>query len=218
MADFDNIKETGFFKALFATWKKSLFSPEVFYKEFYKEIENAGNKGGQGILRPYFYAITFTYINLVFSFFWEVIFFKIGFYKNYAILPKIPLFFTNKSFVDLYIIIGVIFLLFLLGILYTIFLTLLTIVIHGFVMLMGGKKGIKNTFRIIGYASGVGVFSIFPIFGYNISAGWFAALLIIGVRETNGLSTQKSIMTVLLPFIFVSLILVTFFIKIIIAR
>ncbi|MHB8232011.1 MAG: YIP1 family protein [bacterium] len=217
MADFDNIKETGFFKALFATWKKSLFSPEVFYKE----IDNAGNEGDegiQGILRPYFYAIIFTYINLVFSFFWEVIFFKIGFYKNYAILPKIPLFFTNKNFLDLYIIIGIIFLLLLLGILYTIFLTLLTIVVHGFVMLMGGKKGIKNTFRIIGYASGVGIFSIFPIFGYNISAAWFAALLIIGIKETNGLSTPKSILALLLPFIFISLLLVTFFIKIIATR
>lgn len=217
MADFDNIKETGFFKAFFSTWKKSLFNPEDFYKEIDDNGDNKSGQRGQGVLRPYFYAIIFTYINLVFSFFWEVIFFRIGFYKNYAILPKIPLFFTNKSFLDLYLIIGIIFLLFLLGILYTIFLTLLTIVIHGFVMLMGGKKGIKNTFRIISYASGVGVFSIFPIFGYNISATWFAALLIIGIKQTNGVSTPKSIMALLLPFIFVSLILATFFIKIIIA-
>ena len=85
-------------------------------------------------------------------------------------------------------------------------------------MLLGGKRGIKNTFRIIGYASGVGIFSIFPIFGYNISAAWFAALLIIGIKETNGLSTPRSISALLLPFIFISLILVAFFIKILAAR
>ena len=214
MADFDDIKEIGFFKALFLTWKKSLFSPEVFYKE----LNNAGAMEENGISKPYFYALLFTYINLVFSFFWEVIFFKIGFYKNYAVLPKIPLFFTNKSFLDIYIIIGIAFLLVLLGILYAIFLILLTIIIHGFVMLLGGKRSIKNTFRIIGYASGVGIFSIFPIFGYNISAAWFAALLIIGIKETNGLSTPRSISALLLPFIFISLILVAFFIKILAAR
>ncbi len=209
MADFDNIREIGFFKALFSTWKQSLFNPEVFYKEL---------NNNKTITRPYFYAIIFTYINLVFSFFWDVIFFKIGFYRNYAILPKIPLFLTNKNSIYLYIVIGIIFLLLILGALYTIFLTLLTIIIHGFVMLMGGKHGIKNTFRIIGYASGVGVFSIFPIFGYNISAAWFAVLLVIGIKETNGLSTPRSIMALFLPFIFISLILVVFFIKILIVK
>ena len=214
MVDFDDIKEIGFFKALFLTWRKSLFSPEGFYKE----LNNTEAKEENGISKPYFYALLFTYINLVFSFFWEVIFFKIRFYKNYAVLPKIPLFFTNKSFLDIYIIIGIVFLLLLLGMLYTIFLILLTIIIHGFVMLFGGKQGIRNTFRIIGYASGVGIFSIFPIFGYNISAAWFAALLIIGIKETNGLSTPRSISALLLPFIFISLILVAFFIKILAAR
>lgn len=214
MTDFDNVKETGFFKALYLTWKKSLFSPEIFYEE----LNNTGEQEEKSISKPYFYALLFTYINLVCSFFWEVVFFKIGFYRNYAVLPKIPLFFENKSFIDMYIIIGVIFLLLILGILYTIFLIILTIVVHGFVMLMGGKQGIRNTFRIIGYASGVGVFSIFPIFGYNISAAWFAALLIIGVKKTNGLSTSRSIMTLLLPFIFLSLILVVFLIKILTVR
>ncbi len=214
MTDFDNVKETGFFKALYLTWKKSLFSPEMFYDE----LNNTGGQEEKSLSKPYFYALLFTYINLVFSFFWEVVFFKIGFYRNYAVLPKIPLFFENKSFIDMYIIIGVIFLLLILGILYTIFLIILTIVVHGFVMLMGGKQGIRNTFRIIGYASGVGVFSIFPIFGYNISAAWFAALLIIGVKKTNGLSTSRSIMTLLLPFIFLSLILVVFLIKILTVR
>ena len=214
MTDFDNVKETGFFKALYLTWKKSLFSPEIFYEE----LNNTGGQEEKSLSKPYFYALLFTYINLVFSFFWEVIFFKIGFYRNYAVLPKIPLFFENKSFIDIYIILGVIFLLLILGILYTVFLIILTIVVHGFVMLMGGKQGIRNTFRIIGYASGVGVFSIFPIFGYNISAAWFAALLIIGVKKTNGLSTSRSIMTLLLPFIFLSLILVVFLIKILTVR
>lgn len=214
MTDFDNVKETGFFKALYLTWKKSLFSPEIFYEE----LNNTGGQEEKSISKPYFYALLFTYINLVCSFFWEVVFFKIGFYRNYAVLPKIPLFFENKSFIDMYIIIGVIFLLFILGILYTIFLIILTIIVHGFIMLMGGKHGIRNTFRIIGYASGVGVFSIFPIFGYNISAAWFAALLIIGVKKTNGLSTSRSIMTLLLPFIFLSLILVVFLIKILTVR
>ena len=214
MTDFDNVKETGFFKALYLTWKKSLFSPEIFYEE----LNNTGGQEEKSLSKPYFYALLFTYINLVFSFFWEVVFFKIGFYRNYAVLPKIPLFFENKSFIDIYIILGVIFLLLILGILYTIFLIILTIVVHGFVMLMGGKQGIRNTFRIIGYASGVGVFSIFPIFGYNISAAWFAALLIIGVKKTNGLSTSRSIMTLLLPFIFLSLILVVFLIKILTVR
>ncbi len=214
MADFDNIKETGFFKALYRTWKKSLFNPEVFYGE-----DNwSDGYEIKSIARPYFYAIIFTYINLVFSFFWEVMFFKIGFYRNYTVLPKIPLFFTDKNFIDLYIVVGVIFLLLLLGILYTIFLTIFTIVIHGFIMLMGGKQGIINTFRIIGYASGVGVFSIFPIFGYNISAAWFAALLIIGIKETNKISTPRSIVALLLPFIFISIILLVFFIKILAAR
>ena len=211
MVEFDDIKETGFLGALYSTWKKSLFSPEIFYKDL-------NGRNPENIMRPYFYAIIFTYINLVLSFFWEVIFFKIGFYKNYEILPKIPLFFTDKKDIVLYVIIGIIFLLLLLGILYTIFLALLTAVVHGFVLLMGGKNGIRNTFRVIAYASGVGVFSIFPLFGFNISAAWFAALLVIGIKETNGIPTSRSIMAILLPFIFVSLILAAFLMKIIITR
>ena len=212
MVDFDRIKETGFFKALILTWKKSLFTPEAFFKE----LNNTENNNG--ILHPYFYAIIFTYINLVFSFFWDIFFFKIGFYKNYAILPKIPLFLTDKNTIYFFIVIGIIFLLLVLGILFTVLLILLTIVIHGFIMVMGGKKGIKNTFRIICYTAGVGFFSIFPIFGYNISATWLSALMVIGIKETNELSTPRSILAVLLPFIFASLILLTFLIKLIIAR
>ncbi|HEC24738.1 MAG TPA: hypothetical protein ENI54_01785 [bacterium] len=218
MADFDNIKEIGFFKALFLTWKKSLFSPEVFYKELNYDADAMVSDSELGILHPYFYALIFTYIGLVFSLFWEVFFFKISLYSTYAILPEIPLFLSDKSSMVLYLIAGIIFLLLLFGILYTIFLAILTIIIHGFVMLMGGNRGIKNTFRIIGYASGVGVFSILPIFGYNISAAWFAVLLIIGVKETGKLSTQRSIMTLLLPFILISMIFITFLIKIILTR
>lgn len=211
MVDFDNIREIGFFKALILTWKKSLFSPEVFYREFSKE-------DGGGILHPYFYAIIFTYINLVFSFFWEVFFFKIGFYKNYAILPKIPLFLTNKNTIGFFIVIGIIFLLLLLGILFTVFLMLLTIIVHGFIMLMGGRQGIKNTFRLICYTAGAAVFSILPILGYNISVAWFSALMVIGIKESNKLSTPRSIMVVLLPFVFVSMVIITFLIRIFIIR
>ncbi len=217
MADFDNIKEIGFLKALLLTWKKSLFSPEVFYKELDYDDDTMVSNSESGILRPYLYALIFMYISLVFSLFWEVFFFKISL-GSYAMLPEIPLFLSDKGSMVLYLIAGSAFLLLLLGILYTIFLAILTIIIHGFVMLMGGNKGIKNTFRIIGYASGVGVFSILPIFGYNISAAWFAVLLIIGIKETDKLSTQKSIMTLLLPFILILMIFITFLIKIILTR
>ena len=33
MIDFDKIKEKGFLKAFFLTWRKSLFSPEIFFGE-----------------------------------------------------------------------------------------------------------------------------------------------------------------------------------------
>lgn len=216
MVEFDEVKESGFFRALYLTWKKSLFSPETFYENInVRENVLPGEEKELPVIRPFFYAIIFTYINLVLSFFWEVIFFKIGFYKNYAVLPKIPLFFTDKRAVILYVIIGVIVLLLLLGILYSIFLALLTAVIHGFILLMGGKNNFRNTFRVITYASGVGVFSIFPIFGFNISAAWFAALLVVGIKKTNGITTQKSIMAILLPFVSVSVIILTFLVKII---
>lgn len=206
MIDFDYIKERSFLKALFLTWQKSLFRPE----EFFQDITSDSH-----ILHPYFYAIIFGYMNLVFSFFWEILFFKIGFYSNYAFLPKIPLLFAQKNTILFFVILGIIFLLLIFGILYTLFLLILAGVIHGFNILFGGKKGFKYTFRIICYASGVNLFSVMPIFGYNIVVTWFSALTVIGIKKTNGLSTGRSIMVILLPYIFVSMILVLFIIKMI---
>jgi Yip1 domain. len=104
------------------------------------------------------------------------------------------------------------------GILFSVFLALVTVIIHGFIMLMGGKRTIKNTFRLICYSSGVGFFSIFPIFGFNISSSWFAALLAIGVKETNKLSTARSILVILVPYIAVSIVLTMLIIRIISLR
>jgi hypothetical protein len=209
MIDFDKIKEKGFLKAFFLTWRKSLFSPEIFFGE----ITSSDN-----VLHPYFYAVIFGYINLVFSFFWEIFFFKIGFYSNYSFLPKIPLLFAHKDTITLFIIFGILILLIFFGILYSLFLLLLGAILHGFILLFGGKKHFRYTFRIICYTAGVNIFSIMPIFGYNIILSWFFALTAIGIKKTDDISTAKSIIIVLLPYIFISLIMITFIIKIITAR
>ncbi len=209
MIDFDDIKKNGFFRSLFFTWKKSLFTPEDFFQEI------STNKN---IMHPYFYAIIFGYMNLVFSFFWEILFFRIGFYSNYSFLPQIPLLFEQKNTLAFFIILGIAILLLIAGILYTVFLMILTVIIHGFNLLLGGKNEFRYTFRIICYSAGVNLFSILPIFGYNVVTSWFAVLAVIGIKKTNGLSTARSIMVILLPYIFLSLIAIIFIVKIIAMR
>lgn len=63
----------------------------------------------------------------------------------------------------------------------------------------GANNGINATFHAVCYSQGAQVAMIIPLFGGLIASVWQIVLLIIGLKELQGISVGKSIAVVLLP-------------------
>ena len=84
----------------------------------------------------------------------------------------------------------------------TLFLFLLSLILHGCLHLAGGaNQPFETTFRVVAYVTGAtSIFQIFPLFGGFISTVWALVCGIIGIKEAHGISTGKAALAVFLPF------------------
>jgi len=73
--------------------------------------------------------------------------------------------------------------------------------LHVFVILMDGKKGVKETLKTTMYAATPGLLLGWIPFINVIGGIWSFVLLILGFRENNGLSLEKSVIAALLPLV-----------------
>jgi len=88
---------------------------------------------------------------------------------------------------------------------YMVFLVLLFAVflvgflLHAFVLLMDGKKDVKETLKTTMYAATPGLLLGWIPFVCIIGWAWSFVLLILGFRDNNGLSFEKAVLAAVVP-------------------
>jgi len=88
---------------------------------------------------------------------------------------------------------------------YMVFLALLFgiflvgLILHAFVILMDGKKGVRETIKTAMYASTPGLLLGWIPFICIIGWVWSFVLLILGFRDNNGLSFEKAVLVAVIP-------------------
>ncbi len=74
-------------------------------------------------------------------------------------------------------------------------------ILHIFVYIVGGRKGIAQTIKAVMYGSTPGlILGWIPIIGF-IAAIWSLVVEIIGIRQLHELTTEKAVLAVLIPII-----------------
>ncbi len=182
----------GFIRAFFRTTQEALFSPVRFFKKV---------GSGTGYWISLIYGLICGAIADYTNVFWIWLFFSIFF----QFLP--PQFSYAISFFS-----GVVIIILLISLpMFEAFTILLASgITHLCLILVGGnKKGFEATFRTFSYANSARLFYIIPFFIIPFFAPilifaltlYHLILIIIGIRECNGISTGKAVLAVLLPLI-----------------
>ncbi len=87
---------------------------------------------------------------------------------------------------------------------------ILGFILHIFVYLMGGRKGSKQTLKVVMYAATPGLlFGWIPVI-YSIAALWSLVLVILGIRELHEITTARAIMALVIPIIILFVIAAVF--------
>lgn len=73
------------------------------------------------------------------------------------------------------------------------------VVFHFFVRFFGGKRDFKNTLSAVSYSESPDVLSVIPVLGDLIKAVYKPILLIWGIRESQGFSTARATLVVIMP-------------------
>ena len=71
--------------------------------------------------------------------------------------------------------------------------------LHAFVLLMDGKKGVRETIKTTMFASTPGLLLGWIPFICIIGWVWSFVLLILGFRDNNGLSFEKAVLVAVIP-------------------
>jgi hypothetical protein len=81
------------------------------------------------------------------------------------------------------------------------------LIIHAFVLLMGGTKGARQTIKTTMYAS-----TPFLLLGWipivsSIAYIWSLVLLVIGIKENHQMETGNAVLVVIIPIVLVIILL-----------
>ncbi len=84
-------------------------------------------------------------------------------------------------------------------------------ILHIFVYIVGGRKGIDQTIKAVMYSFTPSLlFGWVPIIGV-LAVIWDVILLVIGIRQLHDLTTGKAILAVFLPLIIVGVLIIALF-------
>jgi len=72
---------------------------------------------------------------------------------------------------------------------------------HLFVLLCGGRKGFRATFRVMGYTNAIAIFSPIPVAGPLFVGIYSIVLLTKGFKRVHSISTARAVWAVLIPVI-----------------
>lgn len=175
-------RQLGLFKALWRTWRESVFNPVPFFRRL-------PPRGGVGPALAY--AVLATLIGLFFSLYWSIV--------------EGALAGGGEEGMVVGMVGGLIALLFGMAFLIPLYVGFLFVsvgIIHvGFLVVGAGRRGYEATFRAVAYASSPIAFSIFPFFGPYLSTVWGMVLLYIGVREVQRTTNARAALGFLIPFL-----------------
>ena len=177
----DDRANVGFFRALFDTWTKSVFHPT----DFFSAMPVKGGYGG-----PLLYGFIVGEIAVLFSLFWQGILMMMGVFGE-----------SSEQMEAMGVSVAVLVIVaFLSPLLVLIGYFLSSGILHVCLILVGGaRRDFEATFRVVCYAAGANLFNIVPFFGGLVAWVWNAALNIIGIRETHGISTGRALLAYILP-------------------
>lgn len=172
----------GFWSALWATWRDSVFRPVEFFRRL-------PPRGGYGPALGF--AILMSVIGLFFSVYWGVLESVITGSSQSA----------GSLGVGILMLGALVFFIFMLPV-YVGGLFVTAAVIHlGFMGAGAGRQGYEGTFRALAYSTGPAVFAIFPFFGPLVSGIWSMALWFIGLREVQRTTNGRATLGFLIPMI-----------------
>jgi ribosomal protein L37E len=188
----------GFINAFFKTAREALFSPSRFFKKV---------ASGTGYWVSLIYALICGALADYTNVFWIWLFYSMFSQSLPSGYANIVTFFSG---------IAVIFLLIILPFFEAFSLLIGSAVVHLCLMIVGGnKKGYEATFRTFAYANSARLFYIIPFsiipflipllyfvlipLLYFVLTVYHLALIVIGIRECNEISTGRAILAVLLP-------------------
>jgi hypothetical protein len=184
----------GFINAFFKTLRGALFSP----KRFFKKVAS-----GTGYWISLVYGLICGAIADYTNMFWIWLFFSIFFQYLPQKFSFVISFFSGAV---------IILLLIILPILETLTILIGSATTHLCLIIVGGnKKGFEATFRTFSYANSARLFYVIPFFVIPFLAPLFffaltlyhLILIIIGIRECNGISTGKATLAVMLPLLII---------------
>ncbi len=192
----ENRKETGLLSSLITTWKEVVFKPGTFFSK----VDPKGK-----IKDALLFGIIPVSVSIVVSAIIGIL------YQVIAKRPPVGM--TSNQVVTFNLVFMVVS-----PLLATIGLFIGSAIYHLFVLLCGGRKGFAATFRVMGYANAIAIFSPIPVVGplaaFSLTASLFVGiysiiLLVKGFKRVHDISTARAIWAVLIP-VFLGILLFVF--------
>jgi hypothetical protein len=182
---------------LWKTWKKVMFDP----MNFYEEMPDSMSYTKPSIFYMKMYALTLAVIYLFAALFGSFFVAMAGLSGNLGLTAGI-----TGIIIAVAIVMFPVLVLLSWGMLYV-----GAGATHIFVVLFGGKKGYKETYKSFAYSVAPAIFSFIPFIGYAASF-YMIALQVIGIHKRQNLSIGKSIAVVLIPVaVFFIFLLIVYF-------
>jgi hypothetical protein len=188
----EDMKNLGFFKALWETWKESTFYPN----EFFSKTPTRG-----GIWPPLFYALLVIWVSNAISQVMGLIF------SNFSLGIMADIF-DNEELIEAMSIFGamgavqLILTLLILPFLIAAGLFIASGIFHLIIMLFGwSKRDFEATFRAVAYSAGPMIFTIVPACGSIVAYIWSIILIIFGIKHLQKTTSGQASLVVLLPLI-----------------
>ena len=179
--------EGPFFSRLWNTFVGTMFHPSTFFSQTPTDA---------GIGKPLLYAIIVGTIGMIAIIVWEVIFIATSMLPTF---PQTP----ENAFMIPYLSISLIFWLVAAPIFAIIWTFVYSGILHlSLIIIKGNEQGFEATYRAVAYSMSTYWFDLIPICGWVVGPIWQIVLIIIGLRETHGISTGKAVVAWILPIIF----------------
>jgi hypothetical protein len=185
-------QKIGFFKALWETWKESVFYPNRFF---------ARAPYGGGLASPLLFAVIAAWTGFAISQLTRLMVsgFTIGFLTSFIHNERLL---ENLGMLGGLSILQVFGILVLMPFMIIILLFIASGVYHLILMIFGwSKRNFEATFRAVAYGTGAIIFNIVPMCGSFIGTIWAIVVTIIGIKHLQKTSGGQATLVVLLPII-----------------
>ncbi len=187
LPDWERTDEVNIIVGFFNTIKEVMVEPTLFFRKV---------KLGDGLFKPFLFAIIMSLIAQVFSFLWNILLVRNIFDMTYQMLSQFEI--NERIFFDEFFKqfsgAGSFIYMILTPILVPVFIVIFGSIAYLIMLIFAGfKEGHKlnynKTLRAIAYSYAPSWISVIPFFGGFIGGIWVLVLMVIGIREVNETTT-----------------------------